>query len=437
MVIWHRVVGFLIIGYLCMSRSFAYLGVPPLYIGELALAMFLFLKPRVSLGTWASSLLRASPLSALSLALLVFISYGSWQVGRGMYSDTSIFEILKFFTFNYYAIYLFLGIWIGLRSPEFLPKLFRVLAWIHGAYGLIWIAVLRDLREVATAMPGAESAPGNEISVFGIPAGGAVIILGLLCFERNLRAVGLPLALNVAVTLTLQARATWLGLAVGILVLGLLTHRLGRVAALGIAGIAVLGIIELSGIRLGPGRDTSFAEITARAIAPINLELAKELSPYAKHAAGTVGWRQTWWDGIWASVHSKPMLEAFGHGYGFPLISVAPKSAQENNEDVRTPHNAFFYALGYTGWVGVVLFAVLQFVILRLVWRSFRLAGQSAGVVLWFTFMAMAGFEGSFETPYRAIPFYLLMGMSIAPGLLMVRESTTLRIASPAVTRSW
>jgi hypothetical protein len=31
--------------------------------------------------------------------------------------------------------------------------------------------------------------------------------------------------------------------------------------------------------------------------------------------------------------------------------------------------------------------------------------------------MAMACFEAGFETPYKAIPFYLLVGMGMAPGL--------------------
>ena len=411
MVIWTGLAGFLLVGYLCMTRSFAYLGIPPLYVGEIGLAAFLLLKPRVVLGTWTTSLLRASPLHALCLALLVFMTYGVWQLGRGLRDGSSMLETLKYFTYNYYAMYLFFGLWIGIQRPDFLPKLIRVMAWIHGIYGLIWIAVLRDLTR------GPPFIPGSELSVFGLPAGGAVAILGLLCFERNLRAVWLVLALNMAVTLGMQARATWLGLAVGTLVWGFLTRRLGRVAALGMAGVAVLGLIEFSGIRLGPGRETSFGEVAARAIAPIDLELAKEWSPNAKHAAGTVDWRETWWDSIWTSVHSQPMLEMFGHGYGFSLISVAPKAAQKDNEDDRTPHNVFYYALGYTGWVGVALFAILQFAIFRLLWRSFRASREPTGVVFWFAFMAMACFEGSFETPYRAIPFYLLVGMSMAPGL--------------------
>ena len=50
MVIWPGVAGFLFTGYLAMARSFAYLGVPPLFIGEIVLGAFLLLKPRAEPG---------------------------------------------------------------------------------------------------------------------------------------------------------------------------------------------------------------------------------------------------------------------------------------------------------------------------------------------------------------------------------------------------
>jgi hypothetical protein len=427
MVIWSQSAGFLLLGYLCMTRSFAYLGIPPLFIGEIVLAAFLLFKPRVALGTWATSLLRASPLNALGLALLIFVAYGVWQVGRGVLGGTSILYTLKFFIFNYYTFYLFLGIWIGLQDPAFLPKLIRVVAWVHGIYGVIWLAVLR------TAMV---QTSGSEVEVFGLPAAGAVVILGLLCFERDLRAVWLVLVLNIAVTLALQARATWLGLAVGMLVWGLLTGRLSRVIAIGVAGLAVIGIVELSSIQLGVGgRTTSINEMLSRVIAPIDIELAKELSPNAEHHANTMEWRELWWAQIWLSVHSTPTLEAFGHGYGFDLWGLAPLEIREfDDRDIRTPHNVFFYALGYTGWVGVALFSALQLTILRLLWQTFRCGGQPAGVVWWFMAMSMALFEASFDTPYKAIPFYLLMGLSIAPGLQLKQKGNMLPSRSPVLS---
>jgi hypothetical protein len=91
--------------------------------------------------------------------------------------------------------------------------------------------------------------------------------------------------------------------------------------------------------------------------------------------------------------------------------------AQDDNEATRTPHSVFYYALGYTGWVGVALFALLQFAILRLLWRSYRITGQAAGVAWWVMQMVMASFQEGFETPFHAVPFYLLAGITMAPAL--------------------
>jgi hypothetical protein len=412
MVVWAGLASFLVVGYLCMTRSFAYLGVQPLFIGEIALAAFLCLKPRVALGTWAASLLRTSPLSALGFAMLVFLSYGSWQLGRGVLSGQSIVHVLKYFIFNYYTLYLFLGIWVALRAPDTLPKAIRVVAWVNGIYGLLWALALKNSGIVI---------PGSTVALFGQPGGGAVAILGMLCFERNLRAVWPLLALNIAVTLIVQVRAEWLGLAAGMLAWGVLTGRLARVIAMGAVALAVLGMIELAGIQL-PGRTgnpVSLAETLGRAIAPINADLARQFAPDANRHVGTADWRKNWWDAIWVSVHSSPMLEAFGHGYGFYLLGVLPEEQRGPSSalDTRTPHSVFYYALGYTGWVGVALFAALQLAILKLLWRAFRVGGQPAGVVFWVMGISMACFEESFETPYRAIPFYLLVGMAMAPAL--------------------
>jgi hypothetical protein len=412
MAIWLAIAGILVVGYLSLGRSFAYLGVPPLFIGEIVLAAFLLLKPRVALGTWAASLLRPSPLNAFGLALLVFMLYGIWQVGRGVLDGSSITYTMKFFVFNYYTLYMFLGMWIALHAPDSLPKLVRALAWVNGIYGLLYIVALRHLEVYI---------PGSDVPLFSPPAGQTVAIIGLLCFERDLRSVWFVLALNIIVTLTWQVRSEWLGLALGILAWGFLTGRLGRVIAIGMAALAVLGMVELADIRLvgRNGEAISLSENLARVIAPIDLELAKKLSPNAKYHAGTAEWRELWWEQIWRSVHSTPALETFGHGYGFDLFGLAPASVRAGQEDwdVRTPHSVFFYALGYTGWVGVVLFAALQFGILRLLWQSYRLGGQPVGLVFWVLGMARAFFEESFETPFKAIPFYLLVGMAMAPAL--------------------
>jgi hypothetical protein len=82
----------------------------------------------------------------------------------------------------------------------------------------------------------------------------------------------------------------------------------------------------------------------------------------------------------------------------------------------------FYFALGYTGWVGVVLFALVQLAVFRLLWRAYRLTGQPIGIVLWVAGMTMCSFEAGFDTPYRAIPLYLLWGLAMAPAVQWAAE---------------
>jgi hypothetical protein len=425
MFIWSRIAGFLLAGYLVLGRSFAYLGVPPFFIGEIVLGAFLLLKPRVALGTWSAALLRASPLNVLGLSLLGFMAYGIWQLGRGILGGFPAIDALKTFTFNYYTLYLFMGIWIGLHTPDLIPRLVRVVAWVNGIYGVIYLVALRNLD---IYIPGFGA---QEVPLFGAPAGQVVVIIGLLCFERDLRAVWFVLLLNVVLTLVWQVRAEWVGLAAGLLAWGVLTGRLGRILSVGTAALAVFGMLALADIRL-PGRtgEVSLSENLARMLAPFDLELASQLSPSAKYHAGTAEWRMLWWEGIWHSVHSRPMLEVFGHGYGFPLVSLAPASG-EYKASTRTPHSLFYYALGYTGWVGVVAFGFLQLAILRLLWRSYRLTGQAVGLAWWIMAMVRFSFEEGLESPMKAIPFYLLVGICMAPALRLEGA----RIARAAGTR--
>lgn len=90
---------------------------------------------------------------------------------------------------------------------------------------------------------------------------------------------------------------------------------------------------------------------------------------------------------------------------------------------LRTPHNIFFYALGYGGWIGVALFFLLQVSLARLLLRAYRVTGQPFGLVFWAMSLSLAFFGNFFETPFGAIPFYLLTGLAIAPVLLGRREA--------------
>jgi len=101
-----------------------------------------------------------------------------------------------------------------------------------------------------------------------------------------------------------------------------------------------------------------------------------------------------------------------GYGYGFPLGDLVPYL---EGQFIRTPHNTFFYALGYTGWIGVALFSLFQIQIFRLLWKAYRADGKPFGIIYWVSMMTFGMFFPLGETPYGAIPFYLVIGWCASP----------------------
>ena len=422
---WAKVTLLLLLGYLSMTRSFAYLGLPTykVFIGEVVLVAALLFIPTAFLGYWLGALFEPTPLSKIAWALLVFIDYGIMQSARGIYLGYPLLTILQNFVFNLYPLYLFLGLWVGVRRARFLPDFIRLLAWWNGLYGVAYIFFLNRLPYVIPGSPG--------VAVFGQPAGSAVAIIGLVLLGRELPKRWFLLLLNTFVMLAIQVRAEWLGFLVGLLLLAWLGRRRGRVAV----AFATVAALLIAGYLLRPswrapatrGGAISTQEIVGRAIAPLSLRLASQLSENAESYAGTFSWRTRWWEAIWESTHDNPTRALTGHGYGYPLFSLA---WYLHDPILRTPHNVFFYALGYTGWVGVWMFLLFQATLAGQLWRAYRLTGQPFGLVCWAMILAGGLFGNVFETPFGAIPFYLITGLAIAPVLQLSKVSDALLVGT-------
>ncbi|HVB34509.1 MAG TPA: O-antigen ligase family protein [Patescibacteria group bacterium] len=417
---WVELATLLIIGYLCASRSFAYLGLPwiSLYIGEIALAAFLLFGPQTSLGPWLRVVQRAKRLRRFECLLLVFLLYGAFQALHGVLSGYPALTAARDTAFNYYPLFLLLGVWVGLKDKDFLRRVIRMLGWWNGCYGTAWVLLLSQLQ---WKMPGTASA-ASMVPLFGQPAGSMAALLGLIAFEPRLRKVWHLIALNAFVLLGVQVRAEWAGFVVGLLVFAWLTKRLRHMVAAGALVIALLGVLYVTNFNLPAaatrGGRISIGYIAARAVAPINQNLADNLAPSksVNNFAATANWRLVWWASIWETVHARAARALLGLGYGYPIGNLNPLIPP--GEFIQTPHSDFFYALGFSGWVGVILFGLLQIELLRLLWRSYRVSGQSFGMMFWGAALAASLFEEFFEGPFAAIPFYLLIGAALAPGLL-------------------
>jgi len=413
--LWGVLAAFLVIGYLVATRSFAYLGLPPLFISEICLFAFLLLKSRASISVWMSGLVRTTELSGLSVAIYVLLIFGVFELVRGIFLlGLPPLTAAQNLVLNYYPFYIFLGLYAANGRPDRLPRIIRILAWVNGVYGIAYIAVLNRIEVLV---------PNSDVPLFGQPAGSAVAIIGLLCFERRIWTISIPLILNAAVLLGVQVRAEWLGLALGLIIWMVVTKQVRRVAigAMTIAALLVVGYIGDIAIpspvsRGGAaGSVISARDIIGRAIAPFDEGLASRYTETADLYAGTAEFRTVWWGAIWSSVHADPVTTLIGHGYGYPLARLVPSLSDRT--DIRTPHNVLFYALGYGGWLGVFVLVFFQGALLALLWRASKTSGQPFGMILLTMSLGVALFSNFFETPLGAIPLYVLLGMSLAPAL--------------------
>jgi O-Antigen ligase len=417
---WSKWVLFLLVGYSLTGRSFAYLGIPPakIFIGELTLAAFIFFRPRKLFDPWLKALTKGGPLGPFGWILLASIAYGIFEVIRGVLVGFSPLTAIMNVVFNVYPLFLFLGLWVGTRRPELLLKYIHVFSFLFCIYAPAYILVLHNIQIM---MPGSEG-----ISVFGQAGGGGFIILALLCLDPKPARWWPALTMAAVGFLAAQVRAEWLCTAFGFLIWGVLGRKMTRVAMVAAGICVVLAVGALLDVNLpSPGQRggaISSREIVARGIAAVSPELAKDVtgSDNVAFYRGTVTWRETWWRAIWANSQDNYQNLIIGPGYGFPLKKLVTYLTQQG--DLRTPHNVFFYALGYTGWIGVALFASLQVTCGLLMWRAYTVTGQPFGLAFWASTLASAFFGNVMETPSGAIGFYLVIGLVAGPTLYAVRS---------------
>ena len=438
--IWAKATGLLMAGYLSMSRSFAYLGtatlaswgVPvsgfPIYVGEVALAAFLLRRPRESLGRTLSAMIVPSPVSTVAWLVYLVLFYGIFELLRGIFVEGyPALVALEQVAFNYYPLYIFLGLWIGLSRPDFLRRFVRAFAWWNGIYGVVFVLFLGQLAYTYFIVP-------SVVPLFGQSFGAGVALLGLLYYERSFSRVWIPVLLNAFVLLGGQVRSEWLAFVVALVVWALVGRHVSRllIATAALSTLLVVGYaldVRIPAPVLRGGA-ISTRDTVGRIVASVDEEAASRFSPDAAAYAATIDWRQDWWASIWETVNADSVRRAIGLGYGFPLPELSPHLL--GSEDVRTPHNVFFYALGYGGWLGVAIFSGLLGAVARLLWRTYRSSGEYFGLIVFALGTTRAFFDSYFETPFQAIPFFLLAGLAAAPALTQVAD----RPVSPRRTAS-
>ncbi len=423
---WTKWLFWMLIGSF-FGRTFYYIGFPPakMFIGDIVLVLFFLFCPREFCDRWFSALTKRSAFGPFAWLLLLSMLYGLSEVLYGIYLGYPLLTTLENLVFNLYPAYFFLGVWVGTDHPTLYQKVIRCYAWMLAIYGPLYLLYLHNVK---LSMPFA-----SDVPVFGQTGGGGFIILSLLALERKPSRFWLPIVFCAIMLLAVQERTEWISTLAGFMVWGMLERKMKNVVSM----ILLVAVLLLAGFvadvdlpsTAERGGSISSREIVARGLSAISPQLAEQVtdSKNTNFYAGTISWRTEWWSAIWDSVNESMTKSFIGNGYGFPLKNLVPYL---KDKEIRTPHSIFFFALGYSGWIGVVLFFSLQFSILAMLWRVYRLTGQSYGVAVWVVTVLSSFFGNSFESPMGAIPYYLMVGLLIGPILC-----GKLAVLSPTVSR--
>lgn len=428
---WTKMVVFYLWGSPFLGKASAYVA--------LALGALLTLDPRVLWDRFYRALSRpGDPLGGMAWALLVSLVYGFGEVIYGVMLGYPLFTALQILVFNICPVYVLLGIWVGARHPSIVRRYIRFSAWLVVIYTPLYILFLNKLGSLLSGM-----LPGGDLGLLGSPGTGSVPLLGLIAYEPNLARFWLPILVLTCWTIANEARADWVGLALALIIWGILAKKMGRV--LGIAGFifALLLIAFLADFRLPPipgrGGDISARETVARMAASISPDMAEAVGSNGTNARfyyGTVYWRTRWWAAIRQEVSKDSTTMLFGLGYGYPLGKL--NSFAVAKEGVRSPHSIFYFAFAYSGCIGVAIFFWLQTCIFHLLWRDFKVTGQIYGLAFYAYQFVGSFFGNSLETPQSGIFIYLLVGLLIGPMFLTI-ESDAVEDNEPlnSVHSSW
>ncbi len=404
---WVGLALFIFYGYSFLGKWFAFFAIP--------LSALLLLNSAIVLNPWFKALTRRGPLGGISWALLLALMCGVCQLVRGLLLGYEVYAVFQILLFNVTPVYLFVGVWLEASRPGTLRQWVRVLAWGEVVYLLLYYLVLNKIQ-VALGMQ----------ELFFTPGSGSWTLIGLFAFESTLLRFWIPIVVASCMTIAEQIRADWLGLAIALVIWGAATKQLKRV--FGIAGLLVclLLIGFIADIRIpaiaGRGGEISARETIARAVSATNPEIAEEYSSNTGFYRGTVTWRENWWANIREEVSRDISTSLFGLGYGYPIRMLGQRDM--HNSSLRSPHNIFYFALAYSGAVGVALFFWLQLCVCRLLWLTYKRSGQVYGIAM-YSLMLVGAFFGNFlETPAGGTMCYLIVGLAIAPFITQVSENS-------------
>ncbi len=401
-----------VIGYAAFGKTFSYVGVAPIYVGEVTLLA-------VTLLLLVSGGLSFRGFRGLSIRLACGL--GLVQLTLQIIGGTQASEALRNFSVLYYVWFAGLA-YSAVRHPRWAcaePNP-RMLGSI-GTCILLGLATSSLLSFVlGSKLP---VIPGAGVPLFSFkPTDAGVILLALLVLwlRQAMPSWTVVLIAPLLIVSIAVSRSTLLcALAVLVLVCRS-SRRLFQLSALLAAALLLLTLTGASFVV--NNREVSVRQIQANALSAIGIRANPDLAPVLND---NVNFRLNWWHAIVSDASSvNHVLEGdawatnLADKYGFQTSVVGGGQSA-----LRHPHNVFFGLLGRAGWLVATFYVwfLLSFTS-RVLFTIRRLPGSAASRILLLEVVAVVCIAGIvngstdvyLESPQNAIPFWVMVGVGAA-----------------------
>jgi hypothetical protein len=342
--------------YAAFGKGFAYAGLPPVYVGELLLAVLLFAACRPDAAVPRSA---AALLAACLLGLAVVQAGDDLLVGREPW-----LEIARGLAPLYYAGFAF-ATFALLRGFEgrvgFGPALATVESALARVAPLLAVVVLALFVAPLANVPWTPTWPGSGAPLLVVKSTDLSVTLVLIAPALTRRTGPerrrwpIMVWAVAALLAVFRSRGALLGI-----VLGLLAARphARRVVRGVVVGALVLVTLYVSDASLATGR----REVSFRAAVNSTASLLGENRDEGKlNFAANTNFRIQWWGDIWADVTARRMVW-HGNGWGDNLAiryGVKPTGSDRDPRVLRAPHSIFFSLAGRAGLITAVGFLLV------------------------------------------------------------------------------
>jgi hypothetical protein len=409
-----------LLGYAMIGKGFAYLGLPPLFIGEIALFAGLVVVLRggcliAALATLPSVVLAAT-MTWVLLRTLPFV---------GVYG----FDALRDSVTIMYGGFAFVIISLLLEDGRRVNRMLRY----YGAFLNIYIPaiplVFAFSHYMADYIP---RWPGYNVPVLLVqPTEAAVHLAGATVFAlvgfRKVTPLWIVLVFATVVIASVLSRGAMLAFVLPVIFAAIMLGKVRELATVLMAGVVIFSAayaVETSFTEYREARSSEERSISTHQIVD---DVVSIVGRSGEQTEGTKTWRLDWWNVIAKDTLYGPNFWT-GRGFGLNLADADRFRTDHGVPALRSPHNVHMTLLARAGVPGVALWALLLaswFAMLTNAALTARRRGQTdwAGLFLFVGCYVMsviinATFDVALEGPMQGIWFWCLIGFGI--GSVMV-----------------